>query len=96
MYFSDIYVDRDLPQEMRNHEVLWGKLTEKNIIRGSNLLFSCSFRQNFCQIIGLCPTSDVWRGPSPTRLENSGYATVYISNSYYGSSLLTTTMNDDE
>lgn len=26
MYFSDIYADRDLPQEMRNHEVLWGEL----------------------------------------------------------------------
>ena len=25
MYFSDIYADRDLPQEVRNHKVLWGK-----------------------------------------------------------------------
>ena len=28
MHFSDIYADRDLPEEVRNHEVLWGKLTQ--------------------------------------------------------------------
>ena len=26
MYFSDIYADKDVPQEMRNHDVLWGEL----------------------------------------------------------------------
>ena len=25
LYFSDVYVDRDLPDDVRKHKVLWGK-----------------------------------------------------------------------
>ena len=24
MYFSDVYADRDLPEDIRKHKVLWG------------------------------------------------------------------------
>ena len=28
MYFSDVYADQDLPEEIRKHKVLWGEMNE--------------------------------------------------------------------